>query len=49
MIVIYNNFFLAQREQEGIILLSKTIILTTQAQRLDTIDLTGGIKNKKGY
>ena len=51
-ITIYTNFFLAQWEHIGIILLSKKITATSLKQHvecLDVKDLIGGIKNKEGY
>ena len=48
-IVIYNNFFLLQQEHEGIISLNKIIVEISKAQRLNTKDLIGGIRIKKGY
>ena len=48
-IVMQTNFFSAQREHVGIISPSKRITATTRARRLGTKNLTGGIRNKKGY
>ena len=48
IIIIYTNPFNTQREQVGMILLSKRITATTQARRLNTKNLTKGIKNT-GY
>ena len=49
IIAIQTNFFSLQREQEGIISLSKRITATVQARRLNAKDLTGGIRNNKGH
>ena len=43
------NFFLAQQEYIGIISLSEKITATIQVRRLDTEDLTGGIRNNKSH
>ena len=48
-IIIYTNFFSVQQEYIGMISPNKRITVTTQARRLDIKDLTGGIRNKKGY
>ena len=48
----YTSFFLVQREYVGIISPNKKITTTNLkqcAERLDTKDLIGGIRNKKGY
>ena len=47
--MIYTNPFFAQQEQGLIIMPFGEIKEISRAQRLNTKDLTGGIKNKKGY
>ena len=45
IIATYTNPFNTQREQVGMISLSKRITATTRVRRLDTKDLIGGIRN----
>ena len=48
-IAIYNNFFLTQQEQEGMISLSKIIVKISRAQCSDAKDLIESIRNEEGY
>jgi hypothetical protein len=46
VIAIYNSFFSVQQEQEIIISPSKIIDNISRAQRSNTVNLIGGIRNK---